>query len=133
MKRDTKMDDTMHSAATAGGSKKKKKEKKPMASMSETLGFVFDCGGSVRLLFGAGFLAGILNGLVFPALAYLFSNSFADISGAAFNGLESIKDLAFTFMGVGAYALLVGTVQSWAFEIVAFYSCQNFRLKVSCD
>lgn len=124
------MDDTQHSTMSkADKKKKKKKEKKQMASLGETLSFVFECGGMVQFLFFTGVLAGILNGLVFPALAYVFSNSFGDIAGAASNGLDNIRELAFIFMGVGVYALGVGTIQGWSFELVAYYASQNFRLK----
>lgn len=116
-----------------GGGSNNNKKAKPMASLGETLAFVFQCGSRIQFLFIIGFCAGVLNGLVYPALAYVFSTSFADISGAAFNGLDDIRDLAFTFIFVGAFALCAALVQNWSFEIVAYHASQNFRLRVrSC-
>jgi ATP-binding cassette subfamily B (MDR/TAP) protein 1 len=125
------MQQTSHSAASTDDEKKtkKKKEVKPMASLGETLSFVFECGPRLKFLFALGMTGGILNGLVYPALAYLFSNSFGDISGASDNGLGPIRELAFTFMIVGTWALVNGTIQSWAFEIISYHASQNFRLK----
>jgi ATP-binding cassette subfamily B (MDR/TAP) protein 1 len=117
----------MPGAATSD-SKAKNKPTEVRASIGETFAYVWDCGGSITLLFVIGFIAAILNGLVYPVLAYLFSTSFTDLAGAT-NGLEDIRDLTFTFMIVGAAALAVATVQSWCFEIVAFHASQNFRLK----
>lgn len=98
------------------------------ASLGETLGFIWECGGRVRFLFIMGLFAAFLNGMVYPVLAYLFSTSFTDLSGAQ-NGLDAIRRLAFTFMIVGVFALGAATVQAWSFEIVAYHSSQNFRLK----
>jgi len=93
------------------------------------MSFVFDCGCRVKLLFATGTVGGVLNGLVYPILAYLFSSSFSDISAASNNGLSQIRKLAYTFMIVGAYALVAATVQSWAFEMVAYHGSQSFRLQ----
>lgn len=114
-------------AATA----KKKKANKPMSSMWETLSFIFECGPRIVFLFLIGIVAAIGNGLVFPFLAYLFSTSFTGIAGAQANGLAKIRQLAFTFLLVGVYALACGLWQTWCFEIVAYHASQNFRLKVS--
>jgi ATP-binding cassette subfamily B (MDR/TAP) protein 1 len=123
------MNDTNHST-TADGSGKEKKKPKVMASMSETLSFAFQCGPRVGWIFALGCIAAFLNGLVYPILAYLFSNSFADISAAsADGGLKQVRELAFTFMIVGVYALVVATIQSSSFEILAYHATQNFRLQ----
>jgi ATP-binding cassette subfamily B (MDR/TAP) protein 1 len=135
-KMETTMSETNHSMnktnhSTAGSDedkKKKKKVEKNMASFFDTMAFVFDCGPRVQFLFFLGALGGVLNGLVYPAIAYLFSNAFADIGGASLNGLTQVKELAFTFMIVGVYALVNGTMQTWCFEIVAYHGSQNFRL-----
>lgn len=126
----TALQATNHSTATTDEEKKTKKKKaeRPMASLFETLGFAFECGPRVQFLFFLGSVGGFLNGLVYPALAYLFSSSFADISGAADNGLAQVRELAFFFMIVGVYALINGTIQTWCFEIVAYHASQNFRL-----
>lgn len=66
----------------------------------------------------------------YPLASAVFSTSFSDISGAVQNGLDQIRELAFTFMLFGVFALGAATVQNWSFEILAFHSSQNFRLKV---
>jgi ATP-binding cassette, subfamily B (MDR/TAP), member 1 len=113
-------------------SKKKKgapKKQQQQASMGETLSFVFECGPKITLIFFAGVIGGVLNGFVFPILAYLFSSSFTDIAGATTNGLGPVRKLAYTFMIVGVYALVAGTVQSWSFEIISYHATQNLRLQ----
>jgi ATP-binding cassette, subfamily B (MDR/TAP), member 1 len=104
------------------------KKNQIQASVSETLSFVFDCGVNTTILFIVGFIAGIGNGSVYPMLAYLFSNSFADISGATTNGLDPIRELAYMFLVVGTFALVMATIQTTAFEIVAYRASQNLRL-----
>lgn len=82
----------------------KKKEPKPMASMSETFGLIFETGVHTQIIFALGVLFGIGNGLVYPVLAYLFSTSFSDISASASQGLAQVRELAYTFMIVGVFA-----------------------------
>lgn len=116
------MSDAEKSAAKA------KKVAMPMATVSETLQFAFDCGGKVKSFFAIGIVSGVLNGLVYPILAYLFSTSFSDIAGAS-NGLGQVRELAFTFLIVGVYALVFGLLQTWSFEIVAYHATKRFRLE----
>jgi ATP-binding cassette subfamily B (MDR/TAP) protein 1 len=119
------------SSLTAASStdKKKKKAQQPQASISETMSFVFGCGTKIKWIFVFSFFAGFLNGLVYPALAYLFSNSFSTIGAASNDGLKQVRELAFLFMLVGAYALLAGFFQNWGFEIIAYHASQRFRLQ----
>jgi len=129
-KTDVNVENSVHSAASAGtGADNKKKQAQPQASVSETLAFAFQCGGKVKALFALGVVSGVLNGTVYPVLAYLFSSSFADLSASATQGLGLIRELAFMFLIVGTYALLAGIFQSWSFEIVAYHATQNFRLQ----
>jgi len=116
---------------TPGGGDKRdqKKATDPSASVRDTLSFAFGAGTGTKFLFTVGSIAGIGNGLVYPMLAYLFSNSFNKISGAASNGLGPVRQIAFTFMAVGSYALVMATIQSACFEIVAYRASQNFRLQ----
>jgi ATP-binding cassette, subfamily B (MDR/TAP), member 1 len=99
------------------------------ATIGETLSFVFECGPKLTYIFIAGVLGGIGNGFVYPILAFMFSTSFSDIAGAATNGTEQVRSLAFTFMYIGVYALVVGTIQTWSFEYVAHNTTRNLRLK----
>ena len=110
--------------------KKKMKEKpKPMATVGEVFSFMWALGPANRLIFFIGCLAGVGNGIVYPILAYLFSNSFSDITGAGENGLENVRDLAFTFLIVGVYALVMAFLQTGCLEIVATRATRSFRMQ----
>ena len=126
-----RMEDTIHSTpskANTDASRKKKDEKK-MASIGETLSFVMGCGPRVKFLFALGLFAGILNGLVYPMLAYMFSTAFSDISAAQNEGLSQVRELAYTFLIIGTYALIWATVQGWCFATVAYHGSHAFRLQ----
>ena len=107
-------------------SKDSSTEKLPMASFSELFSF-FETPGN-KVLFAVGCFSGVLNGLVYPILAYLFSSSFSDLGGAA-DGMASIRNVAFQFLVVGAYAFTVATVQTSCLEIAASRATMNFRKK----
>ena len=124
-KKSSKSDDSKN---TNKNKKKSKQQQPKQASVISTLQFVFDCGIQTIVIFCIGIVAGIGNGGVYPALAYLFSNSFSDISNANTNGLEPIKEMAFKFLYVGVYALTMATIQTVCFEIVAYRSSQHLRL-----
>jgi ATP-binding cassette, subfamily B (MDR/TAP), member 1 len=109
--------------------KKKKKKSEPMASVSEVLGFVWELDIGSRCLFVLGAICGVGNGMVYPILAYLFSSSFAKITGATTNGLAPVRHLAFTFMIVGVYALVMACLQTGCFEICAHRATKSFRLQ----
>ncbi len=116
------------SSSTGGRKAKKIKFDDEQASFSETLKFVFDCGPGTKLIFFLGCIAGVGNGLVYPILAYVFSTSFTSVAGST-NGLDSIRKLAYTFMIVGAYGLVVGFFQWWLFDIVGHRASHSFRLQ----
>jgi ATP-binding cassette, subfamily B (MDR/TAP), member 1 len=99
------------------------------ASIGDTLTFVFECGPKVTTLFALGCLGGILNGLMYPALAYLFSTSFTSLSGSSSNGLGPVREMAYKFMVLGAYGFCMALMQTWCLEIAAFHSTLYFRLK----
>ena len=96
-------------------SKEKKVETGKQASIVELFSFADDF--STKFLFLIGGIFGILNGLVYPALAFLFSTSFTSITGAEENGLKDVEDLAFKFLYVGTYALVCATFQTGCLEI----------------
>jgi ATP-binding cassette subfamily B (MDR/TAP) protein 1 len=121
--------DTSVETPSQGEASKGRKSALPQASVGETLRFVFECGFSTQLLFIVGAIAGVANGMVYPALAYLFSSSFSDISAASNDGLAQVRELAYTFLIVGAYALVASLIQGWCFEICSYRGCMNFRLK----
>jgi ATP-binding cassette subfamily B (MDR/TAP) protein 1 len=109
--------------------KKTRKKTEPQASIGEVLGFIWALGPGSTALFAIGTLCGIGNGLVYPILAYLFSSSFTDIASAGQNGLGEVRSLAFTFMIVGVYALVLACLQTGCFEICAHRATNSFRLQ----
>ena len=57
-----------------------------------------------KVYFGLGVVCASISGMIFPALAFLFSNSFADLSGdntAGDSFLKTIRELAYSFMILG--------------------------------
>ena len=126
----TKMD-SIHSMEdekkNQGKKKKTKKNKKadlPPATVSQVFSFLRTPRDKVLLFVGV--IAAILNGLVFPALAYLFSNSFSDL-GQASQGLDSVRRLSLTFVGVGCYAFIAAALQNFCFLTVAERASDAFR------
>lgn len=106
----------------------KKKKSQPMASITEVFSFMWDLGPANRLLFFVGCGAGVGNGLVYPMLAYLFSTSFSSIVGAT-DGLAKVTTLAYTFMVVGVFALVMAFFQTGCLEIVATRATRSFRMQ----
>lgn len=105
-------------------SQKKKKSDIPPATTAQLLSFLPTTQDKTLLVLGVVF--GILNGLVYPALAYVFSNSFADL-GKASEGLEEVRKIAFTFVGVGVYAFTMAALQNFLFAIVSHRAADNFK------
>jgi len=107
---------------------KKKKQKNasdiPPATMSQVFSFLPTPREKALLILGC--LFGVLNGLVFPALAYIFSNSFSDL-GQASEGLDSTRRIAFIFVGVGFYAFAMAALQNFLFLIVSHRAADNFK------
>lgn len=120
-------DPSGHSGASEDDKKKKKKAKDPMASPGEVMAFIWALGPTNQLIFFIGCLAGVANGAVYPILAYLFSTSFSDISSATNGGLNQVRELAYTFMVVGVYALVMAFLQAGCLEYVAIRASRSFR------
>jgi ABC transporter transmembrane region len=132
------------------------KEKQRTASLRETLAFVFDNehvdddGGKhtsrhhLHLIFAAGVVGALVNGLIYPAIAFLFAGSMSTLSGlsnhassttdsgsdsassSSSSSLEPLAQMAFNFMIVGVVALIFGLLQGWCFEIVAHHGAKNY-------
>eukprot|EP00980_Cylindrotheca_fusiformis_P014873 scaffold4061_cov108-Cylindrotheca_fusiformis.AAC.1 len=112
-------------------SKSGKKKVKEQASVKETLSFVFQGDNRTKLLFLFGVVGAVGNGIVYPILAYVFSHSFSDISGIGSGGkaLDEVRELAYTFMIVGVYALAMATLQTGCFETLAHHATINLKLQ----
>ena len=119
--------DVVVKPAADGKDAKKEKPKEPMASAGEVFSFIWDLGPGAQAMFFLGCLAGVANGIVYPALAYLFSTSFSDVATASSDGLGPVRNLAFSFMVVGVYALAMSFLQSGLLEFVATKASRRFR------
>jgi len=113
------------STTTVEKKKKKEKEKLPMATLKQTFSFIERRN---RILYFIGVVAAIGNGFVYPILAFLFSNSFSDIGGAGdgASGLAEIRRIAYSFLVIGFYAFVCGTIQSGCLEVAATRAMRNF-------
>eukprot|EP00529_Nitzschia_sp_RCC80_P007064 CAMPEP_0113481608 /NCGR_PEP_ID=MMETSP0014_2-20120614/22496_1 /TAXON_ID=2857 /ORGANISM="Nitzschia sp." /LENGTH=1474 /DNA_ID=CAMNT_0000375109 /DNA_START=515 /DNA_END=4939 /DNA_ORIENTATION=- /assembly_acc=CAM_ASM_000159 len=123
--------DNASGGASDNGKQKNKetKAKQNMASITETMSFVFTSGTRNVVIWCVGMIAAVGNGATYPILAYLFSSSFTDIGAAASEGLSQIRELAYTFLILGVYALVCATVQTTCFEVVAAKGTEKLRLQ----
>ena len=73
----------------------------PLATPLEVFSFMPDL--KTKIYFGLGVVCASISGMIFPALAFLFSNSFADLSGdnTGDSFLKTIRELAYSFMILG--------------------------------
>lgn len=130
--KDPGSEDDTNSVKSDSSSKSKSgkaKAKGQQASTAETLSFVFQGETQTKVLFFVGIIGALGNGVVYPILAYLFSSSFSDISAAANEGLAQVRELAYTFMIVGVYALVMATIQTGCFETVAYRATLSMKLQ----
>jgi len=104
------------------------KKKERMSSVGEVMSFVWGCNAGTRIIYLIGCLGALGNGMVYPILAYLFSSSFSKISNAE-DGLAQIREVAYTFMVVGAFALVMASLQTGCLEVVAYRASRSFRLQ----
>jgi len=115
--------------AGAEGSKSSSKSKKGTgksanhASTADVLSFVST--PKAKALFVLGSIGGAVNGLVYPALAYIFADAFSELSDDSMN---SVKKVSMTFLVIGAVAFVAAAVQNICFELVSTIATRNFRL-----
>ena len=118
--------DVVPAKPSASDKKKKKKSQIAPATMSQVLSFL--PATRDRLLLFVGTIAAVLNGLVYPILAYVFSNSFTDLGAATGDdGMAQIRELAYTFIVVGAYAFACAGLQNFFFLIVSHRAADHFK------
>jgi len=97
----------------------KEKEKKQLATVREV--FSFGSGPKKNVCLVIGFSCAIVSGLVFPAMAFFFALSFQTLGASVTSeGFASqIRELAFTFMALGAFAFVFMTGQAMFLETAA--------------
>jgi ATP-binding cassette subfamily B (MDR/TAP) protein 1 len=113
--------------APPGKDKKNKKKKAsdvPPATISQVLSFLPTT--EDRTMLALGILFAIGNGLVFPGLAFLFANSFSDLSQAS-DGLDDTRVLVLQFVGIGFYGFFCAGLQNFFFLIVSHRASDNFK------
>jgi hypothetical protein len=81
------------------GSKEVKKEEVPLATIAEVYSFGE---GKFWYVLGGMFCSGV-TGLVFPAMAYIFADSFEQLGASTSDDefLANIRLIAYTLMGLG--------------------------------
>jgi ATP-binding cassette, subfamily B (MDR/TAP), member 1 len=109
----------------------KKNAPKELASMQETMSFVFGCGIHCRVLFAVGSFAALLNGLVGPTLAALFAVGLARASNLDFEDVafEDIQRVCLGLVMIGLWAFVMTFIQTICFEIVAFRGAHSLNLQ----
>jgi ATP-binding cassette subfamily B (MDR/TAP) protein 1 len=111
----------------AGPKDKDKPEEKPLASVKEV--FSFGAGPKKIICLVLGFFCAVVSGAVFPALAFLWSESFKDL-GASTSGddfLKNIRGLAFSLMILGAFAFVFMSGQAAFLETAAEDMTHSFK------
>ncbi|CAB9507684.1 Leptomycin B resistance protein pmd1 [Seminavis robusta] len=113
------------------GSKDESLVSTEMASIPETISFVFNCGFGNKVLFAIGSFAALLNGLVGPMLAVLFSVALARGSNINFEDVafDDIQRVCQGLLLVGVWAFVMTFIQTVCFEIVAFRASQSLNLQ----
>eukprot|EP00804_Cyclotella_cryptica_P026750 CCRYP_007966-RK/>CCRYP_007966-RK protein AED:0.12 eAED:0.12 QI:257/1/1/1/0.86/0.82/23/169/1460 len=104
--------------------KKKKSNSTPSATIAQLLAFLPTTNDHLLLLIGT--LFAILNGLVYPFLAYLFSNSFSNL-GTASQSLDPVRDICLKFLGIGFAAFFFAMVQNFCFLMASVRAADCFK------
>jgi len=100
---------------------KKRDEKVPFSEL-----FSFLDTPKSKVIFGLGVFFAVLNGCVYPVLAFIFSKSFSDLASLT---ISRVTTTALTFLGIGSYAFVASCLQNISFEYVSKAACTSFRLK----
>ena len=105
---------------------KKAKKNKETATIGECFNFIWDLGLGSKFIFLIGCVAAVGSGAVYPLLAWLFSGSFSILAGAS-NGLQEVREIAFSFMGIGVFSMTMALFQTGCLDVVATRATRNFR------
>ena len=102
----------------------------PMATIGEVFSFVNGTDNNdntkTRLYLVCGFIFATIAGLALPASLFLFADVLGDVSAVAEEGIEPVKEVAYTMMVLGVISLIaetmVGTYLSYYNTIYLFLS-----------
>jgi len=124
-------DESVRSKGSKTNDSKKKPKQGRIATFGETFSFVLESGGNTKLLLFIGTIAAALNGLTYPLLAFVFTRIFSDLLSSGLDGMgnESLKKIAFSLLGLGAYAQIFATLQVWCYGTVAHRGGETMRKK----
>lgn len=113
--------------ATAKSSTEGMPPEKPLATVQEV--FFFIPNRRTKIYIGVGLFFACCSGVIFPALAWLFSGSFSDLSASVDSEeyLRIIRNLAFSFMILGVVAFMLMSLQSLLLELAATEMTRNFK------
>lgn len=99
----------------------------PLSTVQDVYSFVPK--SSTWCLIVAGFFFACCSGAVFPAMAWIFSGSFSDLSASTGSEdyLKGIRTLAFNFMVLGVIAFVFMTMQAFLLELAAGEMTVTFK------
>ncbi|KAG7355092.1 ABC transporter [Nitzschia inconspicua] len=99
----------------------------PLATVQEVYSFVPNT--QTKLYIGIGMFFACCSGVVFPAMAWIFSGSFSDLSATTEGGdyMRGIRNLAFSFMVLGVVAFVFMTMQALLMELAATEMTKEFK------
>jgi ATP-binding cassette subfamily B (MDR/TAP) protein 1 len=104
------------------GDSKKDEEKPPdpLASLGEVLSFAQT--RNTKVILACGMFCAAVTGFTFPALAWVFSDSFERLSGSAVEGFDfmgQMRELAFQLMALGVIVAVFMTLSAGLLETAA--------------
>jgi hypothetical protein len=100
-----------------------------MSSPGAVISFALGGGVQSQFLFVVGCIASVLHGMVAPGMAFLFSKALSSLAVAA-TDLGKIRDTSFYFLLLGVFTLVVASVQTSCFEVVATRASNKLRLQL---
>jgi hypothetical protein len=103
------------------------KDGDPLSTVQEVYSFVPN--SKTWCLIVSGFFFACCSGAIFPAMAWIFSGSFSDLSASAQSEdyMQGIRTLAFNFMVLGVVAFSFMTLQALLLELAATEMTMTFK------
>lgn len=114
----------------AGTAKKGEEEKAPKIELA-SIRDVFSFGQGKFWFILGGMLASMATGAVFPAMAWIFADSFQQLGGSASGDafMQNIRQVAYTLMVLGVIAFTAMTAQAALLEYSADIMTRDLKNK----
>lgn len=106
-------------------SEESEKADDPLATIQEIYSFVPI--RRTKILIAIGLFFACCSGVVFPAMAWIFSGSFSDLSATGDDYMRGIRNLAFNFLVLGVVAFVLMTMQALLMELAATEMTNEFK------